>query len=142
MLASHNVWPTFEDAPCRCQYGLGRNHRAAQALASCSDYCSAAATSGEVFACDSTSCLLVTRSASGLLPRKGFRLDLSYRATDDSRLMSGSDAAARVARPKLDFEHGIVRPGFHQDLGGACRFLQVGVLDPMRSRAAGPGTSC
>jgi hypothetical protein len=76
-------------------------------------------------ACDSTGCLLVTRSASGLLPRKGFRLDFSYRATDDSELMRGSDKATRVTRPKVDFEHGIVRPGFHQDLGGTSRFLQV-----------------
>ena len=77
--------------------------------------------------CDSTGCLLVTRSASGLLPRKSFRLDFSYRATDDSELMSGSDTATRVTRPKVDFEHGIVRPGFHQDLGGRSRFLQVDV---------------
>jgi hypothetical protein len=68
---------------------------------------------------------MVTRSAGGLLPRGTWRLDLSLRATDDSLLMSGSDTAARVTRPKVDFEHGIVRPGFHQDLGGSSRFLQV-----------------
>jgi hypothetical protein len=78
-----------------------------------------------LYACDSTGCLLVTRSASGLLPRKAFRLDLSYRASDESQLMSGSDAAVRVTRPKVDFEHGIVRPGFHQDLGGRASFLQL-----------------
>jgi len=78
-------------------------------------------------ACDSTGCLLVTRSASGLLPRKTWRVDLSYRATDDSLLMSGSDTVARVNRPKVDFENGVVRPGFHQDLGGTSRFLQVDV---------------
>jgi hypothetical protein len=60
-----------------------------------------------------------------MLPRKGFRLDLSYRATDDSQLMSGSDATSRVTRPKIDFENGLVRPGFHQDLGGRSRFLQL-----------------
>jgi hypothetical protein len=76
-------------------------------------------------ACDSTGCLLVTRSAGGLLPRKSWRLDLSYRATDDSQLMSGSDSTTRVNRPKVDFENGIVRPGFHQDLGGTSRFLQI-----------------
>jgi len=85
----------------------------------------AATAAGDAFACDSTGCLLVTRSASGLLPRKSFRLDLSYRMTDDSDLMSGSDAAARVTRPKIDFENAVVRPGFHQDLGGRSRFLQV-----------------
>jgi hypothetical protein len=77
--------------------------------------------------CDSTGCLLVTRSASGLLPPKAWRLDLSYRATDDSELMSGSDETARVNRPKVDFENQIVRPGFHQDLGGTSRFLQLDV---------------
>lgn len=76
-------------------------------------------------ACDSTGCLLVTRSAGGLLPRKTFRLDLSYRSTEDSALMSGSDTVGRVTRPKVDFENGIVRPGFHQDLGGRSRFLQL-----------------
>jgi hypothetical protein len=85
----------------------------------------AAALAPELPACDSTGCLLVTRSAGGLLPRRTFRLDLSYRMTDDSQLMSGSDSATRVTRPKVDFENGIVRPGFHQDLGGRSRFLQV-----------------
>jgi hypothetical protein len=84
-----------------------------------------AGASRDALACDSTGCLLVTRSASGLLPRKAFRLDLSYRSTDDSELMSGSDTTALVTRPKVDFENGIVRPGFHQDLGGHSRFLQV-----------------
>ncbi len=76
-------------------------------------------------ACDSTGCLLVTRSASGLLPRTTWRVDLSFRSSDDSVLMSGSNTVARVNRPKVDFENGLVRPGFHQDLGGNSRFLQV-----------------
>jgi len=77
------------------------------------------------FGCDSTGCLMVTRSAGGLLPRKGFRIDFSFRATDDSLLMSGSDSTDRVTRPKVDFEHGLVRPGFHQDLGGTSQFVQL-----------------
>jgi hypothetical protein len=77
------------------------------------------------FGCDSTGCLMVTRSAGGLLPRKGFRIDFSFRATDDSLLMSGSETTARVTRPKVDFEHGLVRPGFHQDLGGTSQFVQL-----------------
>jgi hypothetical protein len=84
-----------------------------------------AAGGREVDACDSTGCLMVTRSAGGLLPRKAFRLDLSYRSTDDSVLMSGSDTTNFVVRPKIDFEDGLVRPGFHQDLGGTARFVQV-----------------
>jgi hypothetical protein len=77
--------------------------------------------------CDSTGCLLVTRSASGMLPAKAWRLDLSYRATDDSELLNGSEETTRVNRPKVDFENGIMRPGFHQDLGGTSRFLQLDV---------------
>lgn len=76
-------------------------------------------------ACDSTGCALVTRSAGGLLPRRGWRLDLSFRTSDDSVLMSGSDTTSRVNRPKVDFENAVVRPGFHQDLGGTARFLQL-----------------
>jgi hypothetical protein len=75
--------------------------------------------------CDSTGCLLVTRGASGILPRKAWRLDLSFRATHDSELMSGSEETSRVIRPKIDFENQIVRPGFHQDLGGTSNFLQL-----------------
>jgi hypothetical protein len=76
-------------------------------------------------ACDSTGCLMVTRSAGGLLPRKAFRLDFSYRSTDDSTMLNGSDSTNLVIRPKIDFEDGIVRPGYHQDLGGTSRFLQL-----------------
>ena len=76
-------------------------------------------------ACDSTGCLFATRSAGGLLPRRGWRVDLSYRSSDDSVLMRGSDGALVVNRPKVDFENRLVRPGFHQDLGGTARFLQV-----------------
>jgi outer membrane putative beta-barrel porin/alpha-amylase len=79
----------------------------------------------ELRACDSTGCLMVTRSAGGLLARKAFRVDFSFRATDDSMLMSGSDTTDRVTRPKIDFEHGLVRPGFHQDLGGTSQFVQL-----------------
>src|SRR4026209_688519 len=77
------------------------------------------------FACDSTGCLMVTRSAGGLLQRKAFRGDFSFRATDDSTLMNGSDTTDRVTRPKIDFENGLVRPGFHQDLGGTSQFVQL-----------------
>jgi hypothetical protein len=79
----------------------------------------------ELRACDSTGCLMVTRSAGGLLARKAFRVDFSFRASDDSMLMNGSDTTDRVTRPKIDFEHGLVRPGFHQDLGGTSQFVQL-----------------
>jgi hypothetical protein len=70
---------------------------------------------------------MVTRSAGGLLPRKAFRLDLSYRSTDDSVLMNGSDTTNIVSRPKVDFEHEVIRPAFHDDLGGTSRFMQVDI---------------
>ncbi len=84
-----------------------------------------AAGGRELDACDSTGCLMVTRSAGGLLPRKAFRLDFSYRSTDDSAMLNGSDSTNLVIRPKIDFEDELVRPGFHQDLGGTARFLQL-----------------
>jgi hypothetical protein len=48
--------------------------------------------------------------------------------------MSGSESAVRVTRPKVDFEHGIVRPGFHQDLGGTSRFVQLDAAYGLTSR--------
>ena len=47
---------------------------------------------------------------------------LDRRQIPDERL---GQRPASCSRPKVDFEHGLVRPGFHQDLGGTSRFLQV-----------------
>ncbi len=69
-----------------------------------------------------------------MLPRKGWRLDLSFRTTDDTLLMNGSEQVTRVVRPKVDFEHGLVRPGFHQDLGGRTRFLQIDAAYGLNAR--------
>lgn len=75
-------------------------------------------------ACDSTGCFFVTRSASGVLAKGAWRLDLSFRDTEDTLLMSGSEVVGQVRRPKVDFENGTLRPGFHQELGGRARFVQ------------------
>jgi hypothetical protein len=76
-------------------------------------------------ACDSSSCLLVTRGQSGLLPAKSFRLDVSFRQTDLTERMRGGDLADQVLRPKVDFETQTLRPGYHDELGGRDRFLQL-----------------
>jgi hypothetical protein len=76
-------------------------------------------------ACDSSSCLLVTRGQSGLVPKGMLRVDLSFRQTDLTERMRGSDESDRVLRPKIDFERGALRPGYHDELGGHDRFLQV-----------------
>src|SRR3972149_1405092 len=102
----------------------------------------AAAASPAALACDSTGCLLVTRSASGLLPRKSFRLDLSYRMTDDSQLMSGSDTTARLTRPqdrrRARYRAPRLPPGPGRALplpAGGCRLRPHGPDDDPRLRA-------
>lgn len=49
----------------------------------------AASTPG-AFACDSTSCALLTRDLTGFLPKGALRIDLSFRRTDDGQRLEGS----------------------------------------------------
>lgn len=87
-------------------------------------------------ACDSSSCLLVTRGQNGLMGKGTVRVDLSYRHTPMTALLSGSQEVDRVLRPKLDFEDRRVLPGFHDELGGHDDFLQIDVAYGLSSRAA------
>jgi hypothetical protein len=102
------------------------------ALALMAGWACAPATS----ACDSTGCQMVTRGANGLLPKGSWRVDLAFRATDDTALMNGSNEVTVVRRPKVDFENGVVRPAFHQDVGGHARFLQLDVGYGLTSRTS------
>jgi hypothetical protein len=77
--------------------------------------------------CDSTSCLLVTRGQSGLLPAKAWRVDFSFRQTEMTDRMHGGEDTLQVLRPKIDFEHHVLRPGYHDELGGRDAFLQLDV---------------
>ncbi len=76
-------------------------------------------------ACDSTCCLLLTRGQAGLLRRGGFQIEFSFRSTDMSARLQGSEATDTVVRPKLLLETGEVIPGYHQDLEGTDSFLQL-----------------
>ena len=76
-------------------------------------------------ACDSTCCLMLTRGGSGLLRRGGFLIDFSFRTTDMSAKLAGSDSTAQVVRPKVLLEEGRLIPGYHEDLRGTDSFLQM-----------------
>jgi hypothetical protein len=68
---------------------------------------------------------MVTRGQSGLLAKGALRVDVSFRQTDETRLMRGSDVVDQVLRPKVDFENRRLTPGYHDELGGTSRFLQL-----------------
>jgi len=87
-------------------------------------------------ACDSSSCLLVTRGQNGLLGKKVVRVDLSYRHTPMTALMTGSATVDRVLRPKIDFEDHRLVPAFHDELGGTDNFLQMDVAYGLSARTS------
>jgi hypothetical protein len=77
--------------------------------------------------CDSSSCALVTRGLIGLMAKRAWRVDFSFRYTDDSRRMEGSQTVDEVFRPKISFETGQVLPAVHEDLRGSETFVQLDV---------------
>lgn len=76
-------------------------------------------------ACDSSACLLITRGRNGVLPKGALRIDASFRHTDETAKFAGSHEVDQVLRPKVDFENGRLRPGYHDELGGSDSFLQL-----------------
>lgn len=78
----------------------------------------------------------MTRGQSGLLPKGAVRVDVSFRQTDQTRLMRGSDTVDQVLRPKVDFESRRLTPGYHDELGGRDRFLQLDVAYGLTHRAS------
>jgi hypothetical protein len=76
-------------------------------------------------ACDSSACLLVTRGRNGVLAKGTLRLDASFRHTQETVKLGGSREVERVLRPKVDFESHVLRPGYHEELGGSDTFLQL-----------------
>jgi hypothetical protein len=87
------------------------------------------------WACDSTSCALVTKGSGGTLAKGAFRLDLSYRQTDQTEPWAGGDPTDTVLRPKVDFEHGFILAGYHREVGGTERYLQADLSYGVSSRA-------
>jgi hypothetical protein len=77
------------------------------------------------FPCDSTCCLLLTRGTSGLVGRRGFQIDASFRYTDMSTRLEGTQEADSVIRPKVLLETGDVIPGYHDDREGTESYLQL-----------------
>ena len=77
-----------------------------------------------VFACDSSSCSLLTRGDNGLVGKKRLRLDLSFGYTNQSRPLDGSENTDLVLRPRVFLEQQLVFPDFHQDRSGYDSVLQ------------------
>jgi hypothetical protein len=78
-----------------------------------------------VLPCDSSTCSLVTRSQNGLLPKGVFRLDLSFRYTDDSVPLEGNTPVSEVFLPKVRLELGTIDPRIHEDIKSAQSYLQM-----------------
>jgi hypothetical protein len=94
------------------------------------------AAAPSAFACDSSSCLLVTRGQSGLLAKGALRIDVSFRRTDLTERMRGGDTTDQVLRPKVDFESRRLRPGYHDELGGRDHFFQLDLAYGLGARTS------
>jgi hypothetical protein len=93
-----------------------------------------AMASPPVKACDSTSCSLLTRGENVLVPKKKFRLDLSFGYTDESVLLEGSHEVDTVLRPRVLLEAKRILPDFHSDINGFDRSVQMDVTYGLGSR--------
>jgi hypothetical protein len=85
-------------------------------------------------ACDSATCSLLTRNATGLVPTKRFNVDLTFGYTDQGVRLEGSQPVDTVYRPRVVLERGTIIPGFHRDLDGSDRILQVDMTYGLSSR--------
>jgi hypothetical protein len=86
------------------------------------------------WACDSTSCMMMTRGQNGALGRGAFRVDLSFRHTQQDQLYAGSEQTDSVLRPKVDFARQRLIPGYHGERGGLEQFLQLDLSYGLTSR--------
>lgn len=85
--------------------------------------------------CPATAPAVSCRPGNGVLAKGSFRLDLSFRYTDQSEPLRGSQSAEAAVRPKVDFERGLIRPAYHREIGGIERFTQLDVAYGLSSRA-------
>lgn len=85
-------------------------------------------------ACDSATCSLLTRNATGLVAKKRFTVDLTFGYTDKGVRLEGSQPVDVVYRPRVVLERGTVIPGFHQDLDGSDRIFQLDMTYGLSSR--------
>ena len=91
--------------------------------------------SGSASACDSNGCFQMTRG-DGAVGKGRFRVDLSFRTTDQSDRLNGTSATDSVRRPKVWLEGGYMWPGFHEELDGRERFLQLDVAYGLGARTS------
>jgi hypothetical protein len=88
----------------------------------------------EALACDSATCSLLTRGGNGLLPKKSFKVDLTFGWADQGTLMKGSQEVDTVLRPRVFLELERLIPDFHQDVDGSDRVVQLDVTYGLGSR--------
>jgi hypothetical protein len=94
----------------------------------------AVAHGAPALACDSSSCALLTRGQNGTLAKGAFRLDLSYRYTDEDVKLQGSQAVADVYLPKIAFTYGSIWPAFHREIAASESFVQMDLGYGLTSR--------
>jgi hypothetical protein len=84
-------------------------------------------------ACDSASCVLVTRGQDNVA-KGAFSVDLSFRYSDESKRLSGSSKADLIVIPRIDFDGERILPGFHRELDGNANSLQADLAYGITSR--------
>jgi len=94
----------------------------------------AVAHGAPALACDSTSCALLTRGQNGTLAKGAFRVDLSFRYTDEDVKLQGSQAVADVYVPKVAFTYGSIWPAFHREIAASESFVQTDLGYGLTSR--------
>jgi len=115
-------------------------HRVSSALLS---LVALAASSSPAYAtCGSTACFLSTRTQDGTLLGHTFRLDLSYRFVDQSRMRMGSSSTDEVLTPGVDFAEGALEPDHHREIRTGFHVIQAdasyGVTDRLSLFASMP----
>src|SRR5262249_41814991 len=86
----------------------------------------ALAAAPEVHAtCGSTACFLSTRTQDGTLLSHTFRLDLSYRYVDQSRMRFGGSSTDEVLTPGVNFDEGVLEPNHHREIRTGFHVLQA-----------------
>jgi hypothetical protein len=93
-----------------------------------------AASGAEAPACDSSSCSLLTRGENSLVPKRAFRVDVSFGYANQGRLQSGSQEVDAVFRPRIFLERQRIFPAFHRDIDGYDRVVQMDLTYGLGSR--------
>ena len=84
--------------------------------------------------CGSTACFLSTLTQDGALPRRTFRLDLSYRYVDQSRMLAGTSATTEVLTPGVNFATGELELDHHREIKTGFHVVQADLSYGLTSR--------